>query len=89
MALNFTPLKAYQFDVLNGIRQQAVNQQRAAEGIGAIAGLVGKSIYDAKARDFFAQFDDSEEIAQIDAQIKENEAQIATLQKELDEMGVK
>ena len=87
MALNFTPLKAYQFDVLNGIRQQAVNQQRAAEGIGAIAGLVGKSIYDAKARDFFAQFDDSEEIAEIDEQIKENDARIAELKKELETIG--
>ena len=87
MALNFTPLRAYQFDVLNGIRQQAVNQQRAAEGIGAIAGLVGKSIYDAKARDFFAQFDDSEELAQIDAQIAENDARIAELKKELETIG--
>lgn len=87
MALNFTPLTAYKFDVLNGIRQQAVNQQRAAEGIGAIAGLVGKSIYDAKARDFFAQFDDSEEIAQIDAQIAENDARIAELKKELETIG--
>lgn len=87
MALNFTPLTAYQFDVLNGIRQQAVNQQRAAEGIGAIAGLVGKSIYDAKARDFFAQFDDSEELARIDAQIAENDSRIAELKKELETIG--
>lgn len=87
MALNFTPLTAYKFDVLNGIRQQAVNQQRAAEGIGAIAGLVGKSIYDAKARDFFAQFDDSEELARIDAQIAENDARIAELKKELETIG--
>lgn len=87
MALNFTPLTAYKFDVLNGIRQQAVNQQRAAEGIGAIAGLVGKSIYDAKARDFFAQFDDSEELSRIDAQIAENDARIAELKKELETIG--
>lgn len=87
MALNFTPLKAYQFDVLNGIRQQAVNQQRAAEGIGAIAGLVGKSIYDAKARDFFAQFDDSEELAEIDAQITENDKRISELKEELETIG--
>lgn len=87
MALNFTPLTAYKFDVLNGIRQQAINQQRAAEGIGAIAGLVGKSIYDAKARDFFAQFDDSEELARIDGQIAENDARIAELKKELETIG--
>lgn len=89
MALNFTPLRAYQFDVLNGIRQQEVNQKRAAEGLGAILGTA-QGIADAqKTRDFFAQFDDTEEIAAIDEQIKQNEAQIAALQKELDKMGAK
>jgi hypothetical protein len=87
MALNFTPLTAYKFDVLNGIRQQAINQQRTAEGIGAVAGLIGKNIYDAKARDFFAQFDDSEEIAEIDEQIADNDARIAELKKELETIG--
>ena len=87
MTLNFTPLRAYQFDVLNGIKQQAVNQQRAAEGIGAILGTA-VGIADAqKTRDFFAQFDDSEELAQIDAQIAENDARIAELKKELETIG--
>lgn len=87
MSLNFTPLTAYKFNVLNGIRQQAINQQRTAEGIGAVAGLIGKNIYDAKARDFFAQFDDSEEIAEIDEQIADNDARIAELKKELETIG--
>ena len=90
MALNFTPLTAYRIEVMDGIRQRAEeNQRRMGEGLGAILGAA-KGAYDAqKTRDFFAQFDDSEEIAEIDDQIKENEAQIAALQKELDEMGVK
>ena len=87
MALNFTPLTAYRIEVM--VRQRAENQRRMGEGLGAILGAA-KGAYDAKkTRDFFAQFDDSEEIAEIDNQIKENEAQIAALQKELDEMGVK
>lgn len=89
MALNFTPLSAYRFDVLDGIRQRAENQRRMGEGLGAILGTA-QGIADAqKTRDFFAQFDDSEEIAAIDEQIKQNEAQIAALQNELDEMGAK
>ena len=89
MALNFTPLTAYRIEVMDGIRQRAENQRRMGEGLGAILGTA-QGIADArKTRDFFAQFDDSEEIAEIDEQIKQNEAQIAALQKELDEMGVK
>lgn len=89
MALNFTPLTAYRIEVMDGIRQRAENQRRMGEGLRAILGTA-QGIADAqKTRDFFAQFDDSEEIAEIDEQIKQNEAQIAALQKELDEMGVK
>ena len=89
MALNFTPLTAYRIEVMDGIRQRAENQRRMGEGLGAILGTA-QGIADAqKTRDFFAQFDDSEEIAAIDEQIKQNEAQIAALQKELDEMGAK
>ena len=89
MALNFTPLSAYKFDLHTGIRQQADNLARAGAGLGAIAGTV-KNAYDAqRTRDFFAQFDDSEELSAIDEQIKQNEAQIAAFQKELDEMGAK
>jgi uncharacterized protein (DUF3084 family) len=87
MAINFTPLTAYKYEVLDGIRQQAANQQRAASGLGAMLGTA-RGIYDAqKARDFFAQFDDSEEIAAIDEQIKANEERIKELEKELEGIG--
>lgn len=87
MALNFTPLSAYKFDVLSGIQQQAANRREAAQGLGAILGTA-KGIADAqKTRDFFAQFDDSEEIANITAQIAENEAKIKSLREELKTLG--
>ena len=87
MALNFTPLSAYKFDVLSGIRQQAENRREAAQGLGAILGTA-KGIADAqKTRDFFAQFDDSEEIANITAQIAENETKIQSLRDELKTLG--
>ena len=87
MALNFTPLSAYKFDLQTGIRQQADNLARAGAGLGAIAGTV-KNAYDAqRTRDFFAQFDDSEELSAIDEQIKENEEQIEKLKAELAALG--
>lgn len=87
MALNFTPLSAYKFDLQTGIRQQANNLARAGAGLGAIAGTV-KNAYDAqRTRDFFAQFDDSEELSAIDEQIKENEEQIEKLTAELEALG--
>ena len=87
MALNFTPLSAYKFDVLSGIRQQAANRREAAQGLGAILGTA-KGIADAqKTRDFFAQFDHSEEIANITAQIAENETKIQSLRDELKTLG--
>lgn len=87
MALNFTPLSAYKFDLQTGIRQQADNLARAGAGLGAIAGTV-KNAYDAqRTRDFFAQFDDSEELSAIDEQIKENEEQIEKLTAELEALG--
>lgn len=87
MALNFTPLSAYKFDLQTGIRQQADNLARAGAGLGAIAGTV-KNAYDAqRTRDFFAQFDDSEELSAIDEQIKENEEQIEKLKAELEALG--
>lgn len=87
MALKFTPLSAYKFDVLSGIQQQAANRRKAAQGLGAILGTA-KGIADAqKTRDFFAQFDDSEEIANITAQIAENEAKIQSLRDELKTLG--
>ena len=87
MALNFTPLSAYKFDVLSGIRQQAENRREAAQGLGAILGTA-KGIADAqKTHDFFAQFDDSEEEARIVAQIKANEDRIQELKDELQALG--
>jgi hypothetical protein len=86
MALNFTPLSAYKFDVLDGERLAAMNRAAAAEGIGAIASLANRANYEAKARDFFAQFDDSE-LNEIDARIAENDKRIAELEKELDTLG--
>lgn len=87
MALNFTPLSAYKFDLQTGIRQQADNLARAGAGLGAIAGTV-KNAYDAqRTREFFAQFDDSEELSAIDEQIKENEEQIEKLTAELEALG--
>ena len=87
MALNFTPLSAYKFDLQTGIRQQANNLARAGAGLGAIAGTV-KNAYDAqRTRDFFAQFDDSEELSAIEEQIKENEEQIEKLKAELEALG--
>lgn len=87
MALNFTPLSAYKFDLQTGIRQQADNLARAGAGLGAIAGTV-KNAYDAqRTRDFFAQFDDSEELSAIDEQINENEEQIEKLKAELEALG--
>lgn len=87
MALKFTPLSAYKFDLQTGIRQQADNLARAGAGLGAIAGTV-KNAYDAqRTREFFAQFDDSEELSAIDEQIKENEEQIEKLTAELEALG--
>jgi hypothetical protein len=86
MALNFTPLSAYKIDVLDGERLAAMNRAAAAEGIGAIASLANRANYEAKARDFFAQFDDSE-LNEIDARIAENDKRIAELEKELDTLG--
>ena len=86
MALNFTPLSAYKFDVLSGIRQQAENRREAAQGLGAILGTA-KGIADAqKTRDFFAQFDDSE-LKEIEARIAENDKRIEELENELKNLG--
>jgi hypothetical protein len=87
MALNFTPLSAYKFDVLSGIRQQAENRREAAQGLGAILGIAKGIADEQKTRDFFAQFDDSEEEARIVAQIKANEDRIQELKDELQALG--
>lgn len=86
MALNFTPLSAYKLDVLNGERLAAMNRAAAAGGIGALAGIASRMDYEAKARDFFAQFDDSE-LKEIDARIAENVKRIKELENELKNLG--
>lgn len=86
MAMNFTPLSAYKLDVLNGERIAAMNRAAAAQGIGALAGIASRMDYEEKARDFFAQFDDSE-LQEIDARIAENDKRIAELEKELETLG--
>lgn len=87
MALNFTPLSAYRFEVDKGIQQRAMNQARMGQGLGAVLGTALGMSQAAKTRDFFAQFDDSEEIAAIDEQIKQNDERIKELEKELEGMG--
>lgn len=87
MALNFTPLSAYRFEVDKGIQQRAMNQARMGQGLGAAIGAALGMSQAAKTRDFFAQFDDSEEIEAIDEQIKQNEERIKELEKELEGMG--
>lgn len=87
MALNFTPLSAYRFEVDKGIQQRAMNQARMGQGLGAVLGTALGMSQAAKTRDFFAQFDDSEEIAAIDEQIKQNDERIKELEKELKGMG--
>lgn len=87
MALNFTPLSAYRFEVNKGIQQRAMNQARMGQGLGAVLGTALGMSQAAKTRDFFAQFDDSEEIAAIDEQIKQNDERIKELEKELEGMG--
>lgn len=87
MALNFTPLSAYRFEVDKGIQKRAMNQARMGQGLGAVIGTALGMSQAAKTRDFFAQFDDSEEIAAIDEQIKQNDERIKELEKELEGMG--
>ncbi len=86
MAMNFTPLSAYKLDVLNGERLAAMNRAAAAQGIGALAGIASNMDYEAKARDFFAQFDDSE-LKEIAARIAENDKRIEELETELKNLG--
>lgn len=87
MALNFTPLSAYKLDVLNGERLAAMNRAAAAEGIGALAGLASRMDYETKTRDFFAQFDDSEEIYNLQAEIDRIDGQIKDYEAELQRIG--
>ena len=87
MALNFTPLSAYKADVESMIEQNRINEADAAKGLGTILGMAKVWSDQKNVRDFFAQFDDSEEIAAIDGQIDDIDEQIAALENELKNLG--
>lgn len=85
MAINATPLNAYKLNVLSSLAQQAANRREMNEGLGAIAEGIDEGLNQRKARDFFAQFDDNEEI-RIEDEIRGIDEQINELKKELEEV---
>ena len=85
MAINATPLNAYKLNVLSSLAQQAANRREMNEGLGAIAEGIDEGINQRKARDFFAQFDDNEEI-RLEEEIRGIDERINELKKELEEV---
>lgn len=85
MAINATPLNAYKLNVLSSLAQQAANRREMNEGLGAIAEGIDEGLNQRKARDFFAQFDDNEEI-RIEEEIRGIDEQINELKKQLEEV---
>lgn len=85
MAINATPLNAYKLNVLSSLAQQAANRREMNEGLGAIAEGIDEGLNQRKARDFFAQFDDNEEI-RIEEEIRGIDERIDELKKELEEV---
>lgn len=85
MAINATPLNAYKLNVLSSLAQQAANRREMNEGLGAIAEGIDEGLNQRKARDFFAQFDDNEEI-RIKEEIRGIDERIAELEKELEKV---
>ena len=85
MAINATPLSAYKLNVLSSLAQQAANRREMNEGLGAIAEGIDEGINQRKARDFFAQFDDNEEL-RIEEDIRRIDERINELKKELEEV---
>ncbi len=85
MAINATPLNAYKLNVLSSLAQQAANRREMNEGLGAIAEGIEEGVNQRKARDFFAQFDDNEEI-RLEEEIKSYDEQINELKKELEKI---
>lgn len=85
MAINATPLNAYKLNVLSSLAQQAANRREMNEGLGAIAEGIDEGLNQRKARDFFAQFDDNEEI-RIEEDIRRIDKRINELKKELEEV---
>ena len=85
MAINATPLNAYKLNVLSSLAQQAANRREMNEGLGYIAQGIDEGLNQRKARDFFAQFDDNEEI-RIEEDIRRIDERINELKKELEEV---
>lgn len=85
MAINATPLNAYRLNVLSSLAQQAANRREMNEGLGAIAEGIDEGLNQRKARDFFAQFDDNDEI-RIEEDIRRIDERINELKKELEEV---
>lgn len=85
MAINATPLNAYKLNVLSSLAQQAANRREMNEGLGAIAEGIDEGLNQRKARNFFAQFDDNEEI-RIEEDIRRIDERINELKKELEEV---
>ena len=85
MAINATPLNAYKLNVLSSLAQQAANRREMNEGLGAIAEGIDEGLNQRKARDFFAQFDDNEEL-RIEEEIRSIDKQINELKKELEKV---
>ncbi len=85
MAINATPLNAYKLNVLSSLAQQAANRREMNEGLGAIAEGIDEGMNQRKARNFFAQFDDNEEI-RLEEEIKSYDEQISELKKELEKI---
>ena len=83
MAINATPLNAYKLNVLSSLAQQAANRREMNEGLGAIAEGIDEGINQRKARDFFAQFDDNEEL-RIEEEIRGIDERINELKKEME-----
>lgn len=85
MAINATPLNAYKLNILSSLAQQAANRREMNEGLGAIAEGIDEGLNQRKARDFFAQFNDNDEI-RIEEDIRRINERINELKKELEEV---
>lgn len=85
MAINATPLNAYRLNLLSSIAQQAANRREMNEGLGAIAEGIDEGLNQRKARNFFAQFDNNEEI-RIEEEIRLIDERINELKKKLEEV---
>lgn len=85
MAINATPLNAYKLNVLSSLAQQAENRREMNAGLGAIAEGIDEGLNQRKARNFFAQFDDNDEI-RIEEDIRRIDERINELKKELEEI---